>query len=455
MQRLSQLGPTNFLENIMATNADVVGAYLEKVRPKLQPLMEMTGTIGQKIKKGGEQHKISTWSQTLSSGQTLAAFRVQLQRYEGGDYGTYDPNGGDLGSGSMTRVDFMSMGHFPDRVAIQIPLLAAQSSASSEQSVIDVVKYQLKMALKTYGVYYDTGIAQDGTGVLATANGTGSPATTNPTYNLEANYGAQLLRRNQTVDIYDSTLASKKKAGVRIATMSPGSKTCSITAAASDGAAYANTDVIAFAGMTPTLAVGSWRNGIQTFNNSATSGYTLGLDRSVVDGLVSQSYAAGGAKLNADMFLLLSDLRTQVRDEEELAGTEGIAHMSQRASWYKEGQIISEWYRGNADKMPDLVPKEIKHDTTFQAAGVVHTVWKKQRRDRIDWFIPKNYCRAVLHDATYYQTPEGQKFFTLRNSTTANPAAGFQAFVIADDNLVDVDPGAGAFISGLQILSGY
>src|SRR5579859_4017748 len=164
------------------TNADVIAGQWENYRPKLQELLETTYGVGAKIKKASETHRVSTWSQALSSGQTLQACRFPIMRYVGGDYGTFSYDEGDLGGGSMTREDFMTLGYFPDEYAVELPQLSIKATATSEQAVANVLKLQLKKAITEMQHYYDTGLHQDGTGVLATANGTGSPGGTNPTY---------------------------------------------------------------------------------------------------------------------------------------------------------------------------------------------------------------------------------------------------------------------------------
>lgn len=438
----------------MADITNVIGTQMENVRPKLQPLIEMTTGVGAFIKRNSEAHKVSMWSQTLDGGQTLAAFRMPLQRWEGGDYATFDYDNGDLGSGSMMNAVFLSMGTFHTRVAVTMSALAIKSTASSEQAIINAWKYQLKTAIKTYQVYYDTDIHQDGTGVLATGNGTGTSSSTNPTYNLEANFGAQRLRKNQLVEVFSADLTTSK-GQLRVASFDQQAKTVTLTGTVT-GAGFVNTDKIAYPGMTATLAVGSWRNGLYTFNNSATSGYTLGLNRATVTELVCPTVAAGSNPLTPAMGLLLNDIQIQLRDPEALAGQRGISHMAQRAAWYLQGLAISEWKRGSRDSMIDLIPKEIGQDTTFTYCGVDYMVSKKQDRSRLDVIVPKTWCRALFHEADFFTSPDGsQRFFVNRSSSTANPKAGFTFYIVGSDNLANTDSQCSGTISGLSLPAGY
>lgn len=406
------------------TNADVIAGQWENYRPKLQELLETTYGVGAKIKKASESMRVSTWSQALSSGQTLQACRFPIMRYVGGDYSTFSYDEGDMGGGSMTREDFMTLGYFPDLYAVELPQLSIKATATSEQAVANVLKLQLKKALTEMQHYYDTGLHQDGTGVLATGNGTGSPANTNPVYNLEPNFGPQRLRRNQPVDIVSADLTTNKNTGiVRVASYDLQAKTVTLTGTVT-GAGAVNTDRICFKGMTPTLTVGSWRAGIYTYNNTATSGFTAGLDRTVVTELITPNVNANGAGLVPAFGLLLNDQMLQRRDETALKNLVGIAHFSQRHAWYLQGVGISEWHRGASDKMIDIVPGNTNYNTTFTMCNVEHIISKKQDRSRIDWIIPSNYARALLHDLDFFEGPDGQRFFVVRSSTTANPKAG-------------------------------
>lgn len=434
-----------------ATNADVVGGQFEKVRPKLQEWYETTTLVSGLIRKASESHKISAWTQTLSGGTTLSAFRVPLMRYVGGDYGTFSYDEGNLGGGSSMRVDFMTIGYFPAEYAVEISSLAKEATASSEQAVVDVFKYHLKKSMKEMQHYEDTGYHQDGTGVLATGNGTGSPASTNPVYNLESTFGPQRLRYNQPVDVYSNDTTTQRGTSLRVTSYDLVGKTVTLSGSVTGPT---NTDKLAFKGMSATLSVGSWKNGLYTFNNTATSGTTLGLNRATVVEIVTPNVAAGSTALAPAHGLLLNDQIIQRRDEDALAGMVGIAHQAQRAAVYFTGIAISEWHRGSTDKMIDIVPSDIKQSTTFTWTGVKHYVSKKQDRSRIDWIIPKNWGRAMLHDLKFHEV-EGRRIFELRDSATGFPKAGMTFYLIQSENVYCVDPGAGGVITGLALPSGY
>jgi hypothetical protein len=436
-----------------ATNADVIAAQKEVIRPKLQDLIETATGVGALFKRAGESFKVSTWTQALSGGQTLGGFRVPLKQWNGGDWGVVNYDEGDLGSGSSMKLVFMTGAVLTRRLAVELSQLEMDATASNEQAVANIFKEQTKVTIKEVQGYFDTDCHGSGNGVLAVGNGTGTSGNINPIYNLEPNFGTQRLRYNQPIDVYDTTLATKKGT-LRVATLDPVAKTVGLTGTVT-GAGFVNTDALAITGMSPTLATGSYASGMYTYQNSAKSGFTLNLDRSVVVEIVTPNVAAASQPLNPNFGLLLKDQITQRRDQEEMGSFRGIAHMAQRAAWYNIGIGISEWQRGTKDKMIDVMPSDTDYNTTFEMTGVTHIISKKQDRSRIDWVNPKTWARILLFEPKWHESPEGKRYFEVRSQTTGNVVAGWQEFMIVSENLVSCDPGLGGFISGLQIAPGY
>lgn len=436
-----------------ATNADVVGMQKEVVRPKLQELFETTTGVGALFKRAGESFKVSTWTQALSGGLTLGAFRAPLMQFVGGDWRYISYDEGDMGSGSGLKVTFFTGSVLIRALAIELSSLAMEATATNEQAVANVFREQMKRTIKETQAYYDTECHTSGNGVLATGSGTGSPnATTNPTYNLEPNFGPQRLRYNQPVDVYSNNLATKRGSGLRVTTMDPVGKTVGLTGT---GTGFANDDQLAVAGLSPTLATGSASNGMYTFQSSATSGFTLNVNRATVVEIVTPNVSAGSQALSPNYGLLLKDQIIQRRDQEAMSNFRGIAHMSQRAAWYQTGINISEWHRSTSDKMIDIVPKDTDYNTTFEMTGVTHIISKKQDRSRIDWIKPANWGRILVFEPKWHESPDGKRFFEVRSQSTGNVVSGWLEFMIVGENLLNFDPGCGGFISSLQLPSGY
>lgn len=430
-----------------ATNADVISAQMEKVRPVLQDWYETSSKISSKIKKQGESHRVSSFVYPGTS--TPAGFRIPVGIYRGGDFAYFDYNGGDMGGGSSMNIQAMTIGYFPTRLAYELTMLEAEATATSEQSVVNVFRKQISEAMKEMQAYEDITFHQDGTGVVANGDGSTAPTGTT-TYTLEPNFGPQRLRLNMVVEVYNAALSLKRSTGiVRVSQINWTAKqvtlTGTITAPASD-------DAIAIPGLSPTLAVGSYENGLYTFNSAATTGYVLGINKATYSEAVTSNINASGPLVPAHG-LALKDQITQRRDEDILNGMWGIIHMSQRAAIYLTGIAISEWMRKPSEKMIDIVPEGSDYKSTVQWCEVEHFISKRQDRSRVDWINSKLWGRVMIHDLKFYEV-EGRRIFENRGSN-GNVYAGMRFYLVRAENKYCCDSGGQGFVYGLSLPATY
>lgn len=420
----------------MPTNADVLSLQMERVRSKLQELFETSNTVSAAIKKGAEAEQISTRD-----------YRIPEILSNGGDYGTFNADGGDMGLGSGMQAVHMISTYFTTKIGFQITNLQMFATATSERAVAKVFARTLSKAIVEYQAYDDYAFHTPGNAVFATAT---AQATTGgfTVYTLDTAFATQLCRLNMPVQVYDTTLATNRTSAVtpsaRITAINIplNSITLSVTVA---GAAA--TDKILFDGVTG--AAPPWKHGHYYFASSATSGSILSLNKATYPQLASSSVAVNGG-LSAAHGLALIDQMTQKRDN--VGNLKGIAHMKQRTAWYLLGLQISEWKRGKSDEMIDLVPSTGKNATgTFTFCGIEHTIDKHADRTRIDWLDFKTYGRAVLVELDYH-TVEGRKLFELRGAS-GGVAAATLFYLRQLEDWYNIDPGALGYLSGLTIPS--
>src|SRR6185369_5869992 len=204
-----------------------------------------------------------------------------------------------------------------------------------------------------------------------------------------------------------------------------------------------------------TLAAGSWRNGLYTFNSTTTSGSLGGLSYASAYELATPAVNAAGGFFTPSLLYSGKSQLIQRRDQEAYMSTIGICHPAQRVSWYLQGLTISNWFRGKSDSMIDLAPKGASTlGDTFEAGEVTHYVSRYANKSRVDWIVPGNLGWTQLSDIDFVQTPEGQRIFIGRSATTGNPQAGFQFYILNTRQLYDVDPGCGVVFYNLTIPAG-
>ncbi len=437
----------------MATsNTTVVPVQLETVRQKFPKFYTDADTVVNAVVKPAKagRHQISTWNTG-----SLSAFRIPVQQYEGGVFKAVDLNNGDLGDGNMQTFQYMTIGYFALALNWMLPTLSMYATQNNQQAIVNVWKDALKAAVPAMTNYSDILFHTAGDGILATGSGSGAaPSGTNPTYNLESNFGPQRLQLGQTVDVYNAAGSSSKGTNLIVTGVNFPSKTVTLSGTVT---APANDDVIAVAGLSATLAAGSCRLGLYNFNSSTASGSTLGLSRTTVTELVTPSVDASSASLTPAFALQLKDLLIQRRSPDSYKGAVGIAHMAQRAAAFFTGDAIAEWQiRGNSvGESLDRVPTNSNEDSDFTFGTVKHMVSKRQNRSRIDWVVPDQWGRVNLQEMDFFKRgSDGSYVFENRSSSGTVKTAMFFS-LIATDNIYCADPGSGGIIQSLAIPSGY
>lgn len=437
-------------------SSQVIPTMLETVRPKLAYfLVQKQSKLMNLINKAAEKHQVSAW--TDSNGSVLA-WRVPVLLSVGGDYQAISLDGGDLGTGSMMNTAYMTFGTFENDIGFNLPLRAIYGTKDAKQAVTNALQFTLGKALSEMALYNEIGFFQDSTGVLATAVSTSSGAGTTATYVLEtaAFTYIRLRGKNALLDVYDSG-GVLRSIGMRVSSIN--FATNSVTISGGSSFTPAAGDQLAFPGMgatvgTSTAVAGSWRNGLYTFNSTTTSGSIGGLAYSTAYELATPVVnGQGGFYTPAVVYAGKSQL-IQRRDDEAYSGIIGICHLAQRASWYLQGLTISNWFRTASDKMIDLAPKGTDYGDTFEAGEVTHYVSRYANKSRVDWMSPSNFGWTQLAEIDFVQTPEGQRIFIGRSSSTGNPQAGFQFYVVNTRQLYSVDPGCGVVMYNMAIPAG-
>jgi hypothetical protein len=444
--------------NVVAA-ADALQAMIEKVRPKLEEMFERTNRLGKLIGKG----PVETISDKL--------YRIPLLKGYGGTFQKFDADNGVLGYGSGMQVDKLTAGYIYTNYAVAMSTRSMDATATSGQAVVKVFATQLAQAMGELAVYDDMTLHGSGDGKLtgsSSATGSWSGGTTYTFAGASDTLRVNRLRELMAVEVFDTTGATK-----RANTTNAGYPfiidhidwdnyvvylTNTVTTATSG-------DILVFTDQSSTgtrqsgqstwpLAGDTWRHGIYYANETNTSLYYLGIQRSAMPQLNPAAVAASSASWTHYHTLQVRDKLLQRRNEEDFMGMFGIVHMAQRAQAMTIGITISNWFRGPKDSMIDLMPSNIGYESAFEFAGLTHYVSKRQYRDRVDYVNPKHWGRAQICDTDFYQTPDGTMFFPTRAST-GQLRAGIEFFVKQGFDYVCYNPGSQGVITGLGVPTGW
>src|SRR5215510_12282472 len=179
----------------------VVGVELERVSPKVPTLFDRDATFFSTIEKRPVE---------VVSNRDM---RIPLEIRPGGNFGHFDPDGGDLGLGDGPTFDKAVINTVHLREGIEWTKKAEWSTDDSRKAVLNTFRYLLAKSMAEFRRQVDSLCMTAGDGVVGVISGV-TTATGTDTYTLGTDgFGARLLRFGQTINVYDSTLATNRTVG--------------------------------------------------------------------------------------------------------------------------------------------------------------------------------------------------------------------------------------------------
>ena len=179
------------------TETQVAALELEKVLTKIRTAFEFDDKFYANIEKRNVE-KISN-----------RLMRVPIELRPGGKFGYFNPDGGDLGRGGGNTWDKAVLNCVYLKEGIEYTKLTEWSTNSDRKAVANAVRKLTTNALMELRRQLDSQMMQDGSGVVGevlSASASGGVDTVN----LTDNFGARLVRYQQDVSVFDSTLATNR-----------------------------------------------------------------------------------------------------------------------------------------------------------------------------------------------------------------------------------------------------
>ncbi len=319
-------------------NSQVVALQLEKVRPKLPVLYERDDTFFSMVQKR-EVERVST-----------RTARIPLQVQPGGAFGYASFDGGDLGRGSGTAYDFAQITPVGIRFAVEITKLVEYATDASDKAIENAAKRNVADAMKQFRRDLDASLQTAGNGVFAVvASVAGSVITLNNTP-----FGARLLRENQKVQVYDTTLTTNR-GSCTIQSVNKGLGTAQTVTVDAVPAGTVGTDVLVVDGVSG--ASPTFLYGLPYHHNTATSGTWMGISRANPYAVANGVNANGAALTLPPIRLAFNQIRQAV-GVDSLGSLVWHGHPSQVAAYEELGFVISEIEKGSgANQDLDLLFK--------------------------------------------------------------------------------------------------
>lgn len=412
------------------SNNDVVALELERVLPKIRVLYETDDMFYSSIQKQ-DVEKISN-----------RQMRVPLEMAPGGSFQYFNADGGDLGRGGGPTWDKAVLNCVFMSENIEYTKLAEWGTDDSRKAITQATRRLVARAMLELRRQLDAQMMQSGNGVLGVIT---TPTTSGgvDTYVCSTDgFGVRLMRQGQTIQVYDTTLATLRGSGV-ITQWDVENKTVQVTPAI---AGVIATDKIVVNGISSPTSLPALY-GVPYHDSNASSGTWLGFDRSTTPQIRASAVNANSNALTLPLpRLAINKIGNRVGIDNDFSPVAWM-HPCQAQAYEEIGQLVQQIYKKPSEERLDL------YFDGMQMAGAAvkkHFNWDMTRID----FISKSvWGRGEILPLGFYTT-DGRKIFEIRGASGGVAAAEIFYLVNGIQTFVN-NPAACSYIYGLAVPSGY
>jgi hypothetical protein len=410
--------------------SQVTALELERVIPKIRTLFDRDDKFYANIKKR-DVEKISN-----------RQMRVPLELRPGGSFQYFNPDGGDLGRGGGPTFDKAVLTAVFTSENIEYTKLAQWATDDDRKSIVNGVRRLVATAMDELRRQLDAQMMQAGDGVIGTVT-TDTPAGGSNVITLTTDgFGARLMRYGQTVQVFDTTLATNRGSGV-ITNWDVEGKTISITPQI---AGVVATDKIVTNGISAPTSLPALF-GVPYHHSNASTGTWLGFSRSTTPEIRANRVNAASAALTLPLpRLAINKIGNRIGIDNDFAPNAWM-HPAQKAAYEEIGQLVSTIF-----KKPSEESLNMYFDGMQMAGASVKTSFNWDRT-RIDFVTDSVWGRGEILPIGFYKT-DGRNIFEIRGSSGGVATAeifymvcGFQTFVN--------NPAGCSYIDNLAVPSGY
>jgi len=413
------------------TEAQIAALELEKVLPKVRTVFEYDDKFYSHIQKR-DVEKISN-----------RQMRVPLELRPGGDFGYFNPDGGDLGRGGGPTYDKAVLNSVFLSENIEYTKLTQWSTDDARKAIVNSVRRLTAGAIKELRRQLDAQMMQDGSGVIGEI---GSVSTSGgvDTYVLdEDGFGARLMRFGQTIQVFDSTRTTNRGSG-QITQWDVANKTIQVTPAITGATAG---DVIVTRGIASPNSLPAIF-GVPYQHSNASVGVWLGFNRLTTPEIRSNRVNGGNAALTLPLpRLAINAMGNRVGIDNNFK-PEAWTHPAQAQAYEEIGQLISQIHKQAKDEALNLY-----FGDNMQLAGAPIKLSFNWDTRRIDFVSPEVWGRGETLPIGFYTT-DGRKIFEIRGPSGGIATAEIFYMVIGTQFFVN-NPAATAYIDNLAVPSGY
>jgi hypothetical protein len=411
------------------SEAQVAGLELERVLPKVSVLFERDDKFFANIKKR-DVEKISN-----------RLMRVPLELRPGGNFGYFDANGGDLGRGGGPVWDKATLQAVFVKEGIEYTKLSQWATDSDRKAVVNAVRRMTAEALDELRRQLDSQLMQPGTGVIGevdsvtTSGGVDTVVLTNE-------FGARLMRPGQTVQVFDSTLATNRGSSL-ITEWDVENGTIELTPAVAG--ITAGDQIVTDGISSPTSLPALY--GVPYHHSNASTGTWLGLNRATNPEIRSNAVNGNNNALSLPLpRLAINKIGNRVGIDNSF-NPKAWTHPCQKQAYEEIGQLVSMIFKKPTEEALDL------YFDKMQMAGAPVVPSFNWNKTRIDFVTDEVWGRGEILPIGFYKV-DGRSIFEIRGASGGVATADIFYMTVGMQTFV-TNPAATAYIHSLAIPDGY
>lgn len=412
---------------VVGTN--VLAMELERVVPDIQTLFERDDMFYSSIKK----RKV----EVISNRQ----MRIPLEISPGGSFQYFDADGGDLGRGGGPDWDKAVLSSVFFSQNIEYTKLVEWSTNSDRKAVGNAVKKLTASALDELRRQIDAQLMQAGDGVIGVVSSVTTAAGVDTVICTTA-FGARLMRQQQTVQVYDTTLATLRGTAT-ITLWDTENKTVDLTPATLGIVAG---DKLVTAGLSSPASLPALF-GVPYHHSNASTGNWLGFSRSATPQIRANRVNASSAALSLPLpRLALNKIGNRVGIKNSFK-PKAWMHPCQKQAYEDIGQAVSFIQKGAKEEGLNM------YFDKMSLAGAPTEESFNWDKSRIDFVTDEVWGRGETLPIGFYKT-DGRSIFEIRGASGGVATADIFYMVNGMQTFVN-NPAGCAYIDNLAVPTGY
>jgi hypothetical protein len=416
------------------TESQVAALELERVIPKVRVLFERDDKFFANIKKR-DVEKISH-----------RQMRVPLELRPGGSFQYFNPDGGDLGRGGGPTFDKAVLNSVFVSENIEYTKLTQWATDDERKAIVNSVRRLTATALDELRRQLDAQMMQDGSGVIGVASvyTVNSPAGSDTVTFGTDGFGANLMRFGQTVQLFDTTLATLRGSAT-ITFYDKPNKQIQLTPSIAAGVAG---DKVVVNGISSPASLPALY-GIPYHHSNASTGTWLGFSRATTPEIRANRVNGGSAALTLPLpRLAINAIGNRIGIDNNFSPNAWL-HPCQQQAYEEIGQLVS------------IIQKSTKEEglnmyfsgSNMQLAGAPVKPSFQWDKTRIDFVTDEVWGRGEILPLGFYKT-DGRNIFEIRGASGGVAAAEIFYMVCGMQTFVN-NPAGCSFIDSLAVPTGY